>query len=53
MTAKERCELVIDLCEYNEGRLILSLDESYEITAADVGRKEVCRMLGSRVRGEI
>ena len=45
MTAGERCALVDMLCRDDEFRLILLLDESYEITTADVEHRQACALL--------
>ena len=45
MTVGERCALADKLCEEDEFQLVLLLDESYGITAADVGHKDARSML--------
>ena len=45
MTIRERTELMIDLCANDEHTLILLLDETHEIRAADVEHWGACRML--------
>ena len=46
MTVGERRSLMVRLCEDGEFQLVLLLDESYEITAADMGHKDACVTLG-------
>lgn len=45
MTIEERNALLAELCKNDEYRLILLLDESREIRAADVEHKDACQML--------